>query len=148
MGFVDNARDETGFHIYVNGNRYSSLGSNTTSFTLTPGCNVWAVFVTAYNDGGESAATNTINIEGTCPSAVVPNVYGRYYEDALRALNNAGFFNIGVAFGDDEPIHEDVLGYGCEPDWEPCAGEEWPLDTRISVLVGCFEELPWTCDWS
>ncbi len=42
--------------------------------------------------------------------------------------------------------HEDVWGYGCEaPDYEPCAGERWPLDTEIFVLVGCFDEFPWTC---
>jgi hypothetical protein len=148
MGFVDKSWNEEGFYVYVDGSRYLSLGPNETVFSLTPGCEVWDVRVTAHNAAGESAATNTITIEGTCPLATVPNVYGLHYRDALAALEDAGFFNVRYAIGEDEPIHQDVLGYGCEaPDYDDCAGERWPVDTEIFVLVGCWQEFPWTCDW-
>jgi hypothetical protein len=155
--FVDNSDNEDGFRVYISWGpgegRQTVLPANRTSFQeILPICEASLVWVTAFNSAGESGQSNTINVVGPCdppdpPSAMVPNVYRRHYVDALARLADAGFYNVGYAIGEDEPVHEDVLGYGCEPDWEPCAGEIWPVDTEIFVLVGCWHEFPWTCEW-
>lgn len=155
--FVDNSSNEDGFRVYISPGpgetRQRVLPADDTSFTeILDICEAWLVWVTAFNSAGESSPTNTINVAGPCdppdpPSAMVPNVYGRHYLDALARLAGAGFYNVSHEIGEDEPVHEDVLGYGCEPDWEPCAGEMWPVDTEIFVLVGCWQQFPWTCEW-
>jgi hypothetical protein len=67
MAFTDNADNEEGFHVYVNGSVYRTLGPNQTTFQVGPNCGtVYNVYVTSFNAAGESTASNDVDVSGLC----------------------------------------------------------------------------------
>jgi hypothetical protein len=67
MAFTDNADNEEGFHVYVNGSVYRTLGPNETTFQVGPNCGtVYNVYVTSFNAAGESTASNDVDVAGLC----------------------------------------------------------------------------------
>jgi hypothetical protein len=105
-------------------------------------------FVAWEDDRATATRGHDIYAQRVVPSEIVPNVYGDYWEDAQVDFEDAGFTNVTfseIGSGTSGPYHEKVWGYGCEPDWEPCYGEHWPVDTAIYAFVGCHDDYDWTC---